>query len=130
MVTNYQRDGFMRRDSGFEGAPNYYPNTFGGPKPDLSAEWPKVDVSGSVARHAYIHPNSDFVQPQALYEKVMTDVDRDHLIGNIVGHLGGAKKEIQLRQTALFYKVHPDYGTRVAEGLGLDVDEVKRISSQ
>ena len=130
MVTNYQRDGFMRRDSGFEGAPNYYPNTFGGPKPDLSAKWPEVNVSGSVARHAYIHPNSDFVQPQALYEKVMTDVDRDHLIGNIVSHLGGAKKEIQLRQTALFYKVHPDYGTRVAEGLGLDVDEVKKISSQ
>jgi catalase len=128
MVRNYQRDGSMRRDSGFEGVPNYYPNTFGGPEPDPSAEWPSVQVSGIIGRHVYNHPNSDFVQPKALYEKVMTDVDRDHLIGNIVGHLGGAKKEIQLRQTALFYKVHEEYGTRVAEGLGLDIAEVKRLA--
>ncbi len=58
----------------------------------------------------------------------MTDVDRDHLIGNIVDHLGGAKKEIQTRQTVLFYKVHEEYGARVAEGLGLDVEEVKRLA--
>jgi len=50
----------------------------------------------------------------------MTDIDRDRLIGNIVDHLSGAKKEIQLRQTAIFYKVNEDYGAKVAEGLGLD----------
>ena len=127
MVKNYQRDGFMRRTSGFERAPNYWPNTMGGPEPDPSARWPSVQVSGIISRHAYSHPNSDYVQPKALYEKVMTDVDRDHLIGNIVGHLGGAKKEIQLRQTAIFYKVHEEYGTRVAEGLGLNAAEVKKL---
>jgi len=59
----------------------------------------------------------------------MTDEDRAHLIGNIVGHLGGAQKRLQLRQTALFYKADADYGTRVAEGLGLDVEEVKRLAA-
>ncbi|MCZ2809746.1 MAG: catalase [Candidatus Bathyarchaeota archaeon] len=127
---NYQRDGFMRQKSEFEGAPNYYPNSFGGPEPDIKAKWPSVAVSGVAARHAYSHPNDDFVQPRALYRKVMTDVDRDHLIGNIVDHLRHANKEIQLRQTVLFYKVHADYGTRVAEGLGLDVKEVARLSKQ
>ena len=58
----------------------------------------------------------------------MTDEDRDHLIGNIVGHLGGAQERIQLRQCALFYKVDPEYGTRVAEGLGLDPHEVERLA--
>ena len=48
----------------------------------------------------------------------MTDVDREHLIGNIVSHLGGAQKRIQLRQTALFCKADPECGQRVAEGLG------------
>jgi catalase len=129
-VMNYQRDGSMRRDTGFEGAPNYYPNSFEGPRPDMSAKWPNVDVSGVLTRHAYSHPNSDFVQPRTLYEKVMTDVDRNHLVGNIVGHLGAAKKEIQLRQTALFYRVHEEYGTRVAKGLGLDIEEVKRRAGQ
>jgi len=33
-----------------------------------------------------------------------------------------------LRQTALFYKADKDYGCRVAEGLGLDVNEVKHLA--
>lgn len=120
----------MRLKSDFERSPNYYPNTFGGPEPDPTAKWPSLSVSGLSARHPYIHPNSDFVQPGALYERVMTDVDRDHLMGNIVDHLGVAKMEIQLRQTVLFYKVHEESGTRVAEELGLDVEEVRRLSNQ
>jgi len=30
--------------------------------------------------------------------------------------------------TAIFYKAHTDYGSRVAKGLGIDVGEVKRIA--
>jgi catalase len=56
----------------------------------------------------------------------MTDEDRDHLIRNITSHLCNARNRIQLRQTALFYKADPDYGSRVAKGLGLDTEEVKR----
>jgi catalase len=58
----------------------------------------------------------------------MTDVDRDHLIGNIVDHLIHAKREIQLRQAAIFYRVDPEYGTRVANGLGLDLEQVKTLA--
>jgi len=58
----------------------------------------------------------------------MTDEDRDHLIGNIVDHLKGAQKRIQLRQTALFFKADPEYGNRVAKGLGLDMNEVERLA--
>jgi catalase len=118
---NYQRDGFMRLKSEDDGPPNYYPNSFRGPEPDSAAKWPSLYVSGVAARHPYNHPNDDFVQPRALYAKVMTNIDRDHLIGNIVDHLSQAKKEIQLRQTALFSKVDQEYGTRVAEGLGLEI---------
>ncbi|KPL10658.1 hypothetical protein AMJ71_02455 [candidate division TA06 bacterium SM1_40] len=59
----------------------------------------------------------------------MTDEDREHLVGNIVDHLGGAEKRIQLRQTALFYKADPDYGRRVAEGLGLNLKDVERLAA-
>jgi len=58
----------------------------------------------------------------------MTDEDRDHLIGSITTHLCNALKRIQLRQTAIFYKADPEYGTRVAKGLDLDVNEVKRLA--
>jgi catalase len=125
---SYQRDGFMRFDSNGGGSPNYYPNSFGGPAPQPEAATPAFEVSGKAARQPYTHPNDDFVQAGDLYRKVMTDEDRNHLIGNIVAHLGGAQKRIQLRQTALFYKADPDYGRRVAEGLGLDVKEVGRLA--
>ena len=64
-------------------------------------------------RHPFDFPNDDFVQAGNLYRKVMTDMDRDQLIGNIVKHLVGAVKRIQLRQTALFFKADADYGRRV-----------------
>jgi len=127
-VDNYQRDGFMRFDSNGGGSPNYYPNSFGGPAPDPTAAEPAFEVSGEAARQPYTHPNDDFVQAGDLYGKVMSNEDRGHLIGNIVAHLGKAQKRIQSRQTALFYKADAEYGRRVAEGLGLDVKEVQRLS--
>ena len=125
---NYQRDGFMRFDSNGGGSPNYYPNSFGGPAPEPDAAAPAFEVSGKAARQRYTHPNDDFVQAGDLYRKAMNDEDRDHLIGNVMAHLGGAQKRIQLRQTALFYKADPDYGRRVAEGLRLNVGEVERLA--
>lgn len=64
-----------------------------------------------------------------LDRKVMTDMDRDHRVGNIVDHLNGAQKRIQLRQTALFYKADPEYGQRVAEGLGLKMSDVEGLAA-
>jgi catalase len=118
-VNNYERDGFMRFDGNEGDAPNYYPNSFGGPEPDAKAAEPVFEVSGKVARQPYTHPNDDFIQPGNLYRNAMTDLDREHLIGNIVAHLSNAKKEIQIRQTQIFYKADPEYGQRVAKGLGI-----------
>lgn len=125
---SYQRDGFMRTDHGGGGGANYWPNSFGGPEPDAAAAEPQFEMSGKAGRYGFTHPNDDFVQVGALYRKAMNDVDRDHLIGNIVDHLGNAQKRIQMRQTALFYKADPDYGRRVAEGLKLNVKEVAALA--
>jgi len=127
VMNNYQRDGYMRFDSNEGGNPNYYPNSFGGPEPQIDASDPPFEVSGKAARQKHTHPNDDFVQAGNLYRKVMTDKDRDHLIGNIVTHLCNAKKEIQICQTRIFYKANPEYGRRVAEGLKLDVEEFKKL---
>ena len=125
---SYQRDGFMRVDANAGAGPNYWPNSFGGPAPDPKALEPHFETSGPAGRHPYSHPNDDFVQAGNLYRNVMKDVDREHLIGNIVSHLGGAQKRIQMRQSAVFYKADPDYGRRVAKGLGLDLKEVQRLA--
>jgi catalase len=125
---SYQRDGPMRVDSGGGAGPNYWPNTFGGPGPDIASKDPAFDVSGKAGRQPYTHLNDDFVQPGDLYRNVMAEKDRRNLVGNIVSHLGGAQKRVQLRQAALFFKADPDYGRRVAKGLGLSVKEVERLS--
>lgn len=125
---NYQRDGFMRVDANGGSGPNYWPNSYGGPSPDPTAGEPPFELSGQAGRYPFVHPNDDFVQSGSLYRKVMSDEDREHLIDNIVDHLGKAQKRIQLRQTALFYKADQEYGRRVAEGIGLDVNEVKRLA--
>jgi len=127
-VNYYQRDGSMSFGDNSGDNPNYYPNSFGGPEPQPSAAEPGFDVSGTAGRHSYTLSDDDFFQAGELYRRVMTDEDRDHLIGNITTHLCNARKRIQLRQTAIFYKADPDYGSRVAKGLGLDVAEVKRLA--
>jgi len=128
-MQSYQRDGAMRFDPNGGGAPNYWPNSFGGPTPDPDAAASPLEVSGTAARHAPELGDVDFVQPGNLYRDVMTEEDREHLIGNIVSHLGGAQKRIQLRQTALFYKTDIEYGARVAQGLDLSLEEVKHLAA-
>lgn len=126
---SYQRDGAMRVDDGGGRGPNYWPNSFGGPAPDEAAKEPSLPISGVAARHAYELVDDDFVQAGNLYRDVMTSQDRTNLVRNIVGHLSGAQKRIQLRQTALFFKADKDYGTRVAEGLGLNLSEIEKLAA-
>jgi len=128
-MNSYQRDGAMRLDDNGGGGPNYWPNSFGGPEPDPEMAPPAIDIAGMAARHAYELGDVDFVQAGALYRKVMTEEDRAHLVGNIVGHLKNAQKRLQLRQAALFYKADAEYGEGVAKGLGLNVGEVKQLAA-
>lgn len=127
-MASYQRDGAMRLDGNGGAGPNYWPNSMGGPAPDASVADPGMPVAGESGRTPYSHPNDDYVQPRALYRDVMTDEDRDHLVSNIVGHLKNAQGRIRLRQCAVFYKVDPELGTRVAEGVGESAVEVKRLA--
>lgn len=126
-VHNYQRDGFMQLKP--DAAPNYYPNSMSGPEPDKKYATPAIDVQGLAARHEYILGDIDFVQAGDLFHRVLSEYDKTNLVNNLVGHMKNAQRRIQLRQTALFYKAHPDYGTRVAKDLGLDVEEVKKLAN-
>jgi catalase len=128
-MSSYQRDGAMRFDANGGPGPNYWPNSMGGPGPDPAAADHSMPVTGMTGRTEYPHPNDDFEQSGVLYSVVMTDEDRDHLVSNIVGHLKNAQPRIRLRQCAVFYKAHPEYGTRVAEGVGVDVAEVARLAA-
>lgn len=126
-INTYQRDGAMNMHS-YTG-PNYYPNSFDGAQPDKKYATPPVDVKGMATRHEYELSDMDYIQAGDLYGRVLSDYDKKNLVGNIVAHIKNAAKWIQLRQTAIFYKAHTDYGTKVAEGLGLDINEVIKLAA-
>lgn len=75
------------------------------------------------------HPSDYFVQAGNLYRKVMTREDRDHLVGNIVNHLGGARKRIQKRPVRAIFQGGPDYGRGIAKGLDLDGGEIEKLAA-
>lgn len=123
-VTNGQRDGVMVVNNNGGSDPNYEPNsfkkfTFDDKKHGLS----KIPVTGHAGRFTPSHPNSDFEQPGELFSKVMNEEERTDLINNIVSSLKNAQRFIQERQVSIFYKCHPEYGRRVAQGLGIPLNK-------
>jgi catalase len=124
-VASYIRDGAATVNGNYGAAPNYEPNTMGGPKEDPKFAWAKAAISGEVGRYNYVHPNSHYEQPRTLWEKVFTETDREHLIQNLAGPLGAARRDLQEAMLAHFYKVHPDYGTRLAKAIGVPLNKSK-----
>jgi catalase len=124
-VVNGQRDGFMNVNGNQGSRLNYEPNSFSAYREEKQHAIAPYKVTGLVQRYTPRHPNDDFAQPGALFRKVMKETDREHLIGNIVGHLKNAARDIQEREVKVFYKCDPEYGTRVAQGLGFPVQKSK-----
>ncbi|KAF3884781.1 MULTISPECIES: catalase-related domain-containing protein [Nostocales] len=52
----------------------------------------------------------------------MTPDQQDRLIQNIAGSLSQARRDIQMRQICHFFRADINYGRRVAEGLGIEID--------
>jgi catalase len=121
-VMHYHRDGAMRFDGNFGSAPNYEPNSFGGPKENPEYRERPRTIAGAVDRHNHRLDNDYYSQPGDLFRLMKPD-EKKRLISNIVGSLSNAPKNIQERQVAHFMKADPAYGRGVAEGLGLSVEE-------
>jgi len=122
-VHTYNKDGAMRYEhSGAQ--PVYAPNSFGGPQADPQrypdASW---QADGDIVRTAQtLHSeDDDYGQAGTLYREILSQVDRDHLVENLIGHLGtDVEKAIQERAVGHWKQVDADLGARLAAGIGLD----------
>ncbi len=127
-VHNYNKDGPMLYHH-HGNQPVYAPNSYGGPKADpqryRDPGW--FVESADIMRTAYVahKDEDDFIQPGTLYREVMTPTDRDHLVGNIVGHLSqGVERFIQERAVNDYWaNVDSELGARVAQNLGLETPQ-------
>ena len=115
-VDNKMQDGPMRIQIS-KGVANYLPNTLGG---GLPAEAPKKGkapqeyVSGNIGRQAI--PGDNYYQPGYRY-RTMSELEKKHLVANILESLSQAYEPIQKRMLEHFMCVDPDLGNRVAQGL-------------
>lgn len=130
-VNNYQRDGQMRVDGNGGSAPNYWPNSFDHIVADASYKEPAQQLESSVAdwydRNAP-GENDHYTQPGWLYSRVLNDVDRLHLVQNIVSSMKGIdgprKQDIINRQLCHFFRANIQLGLSVAQGLGVDINSI------
>jgi catalase len=119
-VHSYNKDGAMRYAN--PGDPVYAPNTAGGPAADPEVwKGSEYGVAGEIVRSAYtLHADDDdFGQPRALWQTVLDDTGRDHLVSNIAGHASAPEvtAETKSRVAEYWRKVHPELGARVAKEL-------------
>ncbi len=119
-VRSYNKDGAMRYEN--YGDPVYAPNTAGGPAADPELwKGDSYEVAGEIIRSAY-RPHAeddDFGQARTLWEKVLADTDRKHLVSNIARHAGAPEVSTEMRERVVGYwtSVHPDLGAGVSQGL-------------
>lgn len=112
---NYQRDGLMAVHNQ-NGAPNYFPNSFNGPKECPAVRPPKFHVSGDVDRYEPENED-DYGQAGMFYRDVLNADEKTRLVDNIVGSLRNASTFIVERAVKNFSQVDTDLGRRLTEGL-------------
>jgi catalase len=122
-VHTYTRDGAMRFDGNSGSAPNYEPNSFGGPAEDPAYRERPRTITGSVDRHNHRLDSDYYSQPGNLFRLMKPDA-RERLIGNIVASMKSVPQRIQEVQVRHFYNADPAYGTGVAKGLGLNIEKI------
>jgi catalase len=122
-VNNYNQNGTMdTRET--HGDLNYQPNR----GEQTIAENPSFDYSpiepSGPSQQKPIRIKDEYRQAGELYRSVSKQ-DQDDLIENLVHDLSQVTNpDITLEMVSHFYKADKDYGTRVAEGLHLDVQQV------
>jgi len=122
-VRNYQRDGNMCVDGNQGSAPNYFPNSFGGPAPPApgTCTWHKEESSGDVARYE-TGAEDNFTQCGQFFRNVLSAAERERLTDNIAGNLVNAQEFIQARAIANFAAADANYGKMIKT----KVDKLKK----
>lgn len=123
-VHGYHRDGQMRVDGNYGATKGYEPNSVGAWQEQPSYADPHF-AGGTIDRYNP-HTESDedcFYQAGDLY-RLMTEEKRALLIENTAGNIAPVTENIKYRHAAHCFKADIEYGSRMSEALGLDINRV------
>jgi hypothetical protein len=87
-VHTYNRDGFMRFDGNYGNAPNYEPNTFGGPVEDHRFKELPLKISGDADRYNPREGSDDYCQVGNLF-RLMSKEEQLRLFANTARAMAG-----------------------------------------
>ncbi|ACA17690.1 Catalase [Methylobacterium sp. 4-46] len=130
-VFSNQRDGQMTYavdGTGPNKHINYEPSTLAegvreAPKPARDYHQP---VTGHLGRYQTSRTEDDYAQAGARYRSFEA-WEREDLIANLVADMKQCPEPIQLRMVWHFWHADEDYGRRVAEGAGIDLEKAKAL---
>ncbi|MDR2353966.1 MAG: catalase [Deltaproteobacteria bacterium] len=109
------------------GVPNYWPNSFGGPGPK-KLSYPEIPISGKAARYPVEVTPIDYEQAAVLYNRVMTQPEKDRFLDNVADSLSNVISRIRLRSLVLFWKMEPAAAKILAKELKSDIGEVEKLA--
>lgn len=124
-VHSYHKDGQTRFDGNGDDQVVYQPNSFSGPVDDARYKEPPLQIDGDADRYDHWVDNEDYYSQAGDLFRLMDEDARQRLIDNLVGAMKDVPHTIQVRQIGHFHKADSGYGERVAQGLGVRMDEVK-----
>src|SRR5690606_11582681 len=104
---------------------NYEPSLHGGLVEAEKKPHDEPEIRGKLVTEI-IDRRNDYVQPRARYNTMM-QWERDDLVHNMIDNLSQCERDVQERMLWHFFLIHDEYGGRVAEGLGMSVDDVKHL---
>jgi catalase len=120
-VMHYQRDGAM--SVGYGGSsPNYYPNSGEAtPKANPAYKEPGLPLGDAIVDRYDTKEDDNYTQPGMLW-RILDPEQQQRTAHAIAGSLGKVSSEIQMRQLCHFFRADRDYGSQVAQALGIEVD--------
>ena len=131
-MATYQRDGDnagMRPDNNGGRAPNYEPNSFGGPVEDPAfREPPRTLACPVVDRWDSREGNDVYRQVGDLFRLIDADA-KERLVGNIADSMMSVSRDIQMRQLCHFFRADPFYGAGVAHALGIELADLPNMTN-
>ncbi|MEG1050343.1 MAG: catalase, partial [Oscillospiraceae bacterium] len=128
-VNEYHRDGAMRVDGNYGGAPAYSPNSYGAWTAQPEVSEPPLDLEGAMYRYdPKDDPTDDCFRAGGDLWRILAEDKKELLIGNTARNIASVTDNIKYRHAVHCFLADPEYGTRMTAAMGLDLEKVKELA--
>ena len=128
-VADYHRDGAMRTDANYGGAPAYSPNSAGVWSAQPGVMEPPLDLEGAL--YAYDpadDPTDDCFRAGGELWRLMDEEKKALLIENTARNIAPVTDNVKYRHAVHCYWADREYGERITAAMGLELAKVQELA--